>query len=124
MKRGLIFGAVLAALWIGAWGCSKTKEASKGVENTGTLPPVAVEASQAQARDLIEGIEVVGSLTPKFEARLKAEYSGIVTEVYVTEWVRVKKGTPLAKLDTREIEAIVQKAQAAVEVAKGQSFTG
>ena len=118
MKRGLIIGAVLAALWIGAWGCSRTKEASKGVENTGTLPPVAVEASQAQARDLVEGIEVVGSLTPKLEARLKAEYSGIVTEVYVTEWVRVKKGTPLAKLDTREIEAMVQKAQAAVEVGK------
>ena len=76
MKRGLIIGAVLAALWIGAWGCSRTKEASKGVENTGTLPPVAVEASQAQARDLIEGMEVVGSLTPKLEARLKAEYSG------------------------------------------------
>lgn len=118
MKRGLIFGAALAALWIGAWGCSKTNEASKGVESTGTLPPVAVEASQAQARDLIEGIEVVGSLTPKLEARLRAEYSGIVNEVYVTEWVRVKKGTPLAKLDTREIEAMVQKAQAAVEVGK------
>jgi membrane fusion protein (multidrug efflux system) len=79
---------------------------------------VAVEAAQVQARDLIEGIEVVGSLTPRFEARLKAEYSGIVTDVYVTEWVRVKKGTPLAKLDTREIEAVVQKAQAAVEVGK------
>jgi membrane fusion protein, multidrug efflux system len=118
MKRGLIIGAVLAALWVGAWGCSKTKEADKGIEKTGALPPVAVEASQAQARDLIEGIEVVGSLTPKLEARLKAEYSGIVTEVYVTEWVRVKKGTPLAKLDTREIEAFVQKAQAAVEVGK------
>jgi membrane fusion protein, multidrug efflux system len=118
MKRGLIIGVVLAALWIGAWGCSKAKEDSKGVEKTGAQPPVAVEATQVQPRDLIEGIEVVGSLTPRFEARLKAEYSGIVTEVYVTEWVRVKKGTPLAKLDTREIEAIVQKGQAAVEVGK------
>ncbi|MBI4767650.1 MAG: biotin/lipoyl-binding protein, partial [Deltaproteobacteria bacterium] len=118
MKRGLIIGAVLAALWIGAWGCSKAKEDSKGVEKSGALPPVAVEATPVQARDLIEGIEVVGSLTPRFEARLKAEYSGIVTDVYVTEWVRVKKGTPLAKLDTREIEAVVQKAQAAVELGK------
>jgi membrane fusion protein, multidrug efflux system len=118
MKRGLMIGAVLAALWVGMWGCSKTNEAGKGVEKTGALPPVAVEATTVQARDLTEGIEVVGTLTPKLEARLKAEYSGIVTEVYVTEWVRVKKGTPLAKLDTREIEAIVQKAQAAVEVGK------
>ena len=118
MKRGLLIGAVLAALWIGVWGCSKAKEESKGVEKAGALPAVAVEATPVQARDLIEGIEVVGSLTPRFEARLKAEYSGIVSEVYVTEWIRVKKGTPLAKLDTREIETIVQKAQAAVEVGK------
>jgi len=118
MKRGLIIGAVLTALWVIFLGCSKGKEDAKAIEKAGARPSVAVEAAQVQARDLIEGIEVVGSLTPRFEARLKAEYSGIVTEVYVTEWVRVKKGTPLAKLDTREIEAIVQKAQAAVEVGK------
>lgn len=118
MKRGLLIGAVLTALWFIFWGCSKGKEDAKSIEKAGARPPVAVEAVQVQARDLIEGIEVVGSLTPRFEAKLKSEYSGIVTEVYVTEWVRVKKGTPLAKLDTREIEAIVQKAQAAVEVGK------
>ena len=118
MKRGLRIGAVLAALLVGALGCSKAKEDGKGVEKTGALPPVAVEATQVQARDLIEGIEVVGSLTPKSEAKVRSEYAGIVTDVFVTEWVRVKKGTPLAKLDSREIEAIVQKAQAAVEIAK------
>jgi membrane fusion protein, multidrug efflux system len=118
MKRGFIIGVVLAALWIGVWGCSNGKEGGKGVEKAEAIPAVAVEAIPVQARDLIEGIEVVGSLTPKFEARLKAEYAGIVSEVYVTEWVRVKKGTPLAKLDTREIEAVVQKAQAAVEIGK------
>jgi len=118
MKRGLVIGAVLTALWVIFLGCSKGKEDTKAIEKAGARPPVAVEAAQVQTRDLIEGIEVVGSLTPRFEARLKAEYSGIVTEIYVTEWVRVKKGTPLAKLDTREIEAIVQKAQAAVEVGK------
>jgi len=118
MKRGLVIGAVLTALWVICLGCSKGKEDAKAIEKADARPSVAVEAAQVQARALIEGIEVVGSLTPRFEARLKAEYSGIVTEVYVTEWVRVKKGTPLAKLDTREIEAVVQKAQAAVEVGK------
>jgi RND family efflux transporter MFP subunit len=77
-----------------------------------------VEAAEVQSRDVIEGIEVVGSLLPKYEARVRSEYAGIVTDVYVTEWIRVKKGTPLAKLDSREIEAVVQKAQAAVETAK------
>jgi multidrug efflux pump subunit AcrA (membrane-fusion protein) len=59
-----------------------------------------------------ESIEVVGSLTPKFEAQVSAEYAGTVAEVYVTEWVPVKKGTP-ARLDTRELEAAVQAAKAA-----------
>jgi len=118
MKRGLLIGAVLTALCIGVLGCSKGKEDAKAGEKAAARPSVAVEATQVQARDLIEGIEVVGSLTPRFEAKLKAEYAGIVTDVYVTEWVRVKKGTPLAKLDIREIEAFVQKAQAAVELGK------
>jgi membrane fusion protein, multidrug efflux system len=116
MKRGLMIGAVLALLCIGAWGCSK--EDRKDSEKTGVIPPVAVEATPAQAKDLIEGIEVVGSLSPKNEAKVRPEFAGIVTDVYVSEWVKVKKGTPLAKLDTREIEAVVQKAQAAVEVGK------
>lgn len=118
MKRGLVVGAVLAALWVGCWGCSKSKEETKGAEKAGARPPMAVEATEVQTKDLIEGIEVVGSLAPKFVANLKSEYAGIVTEVYVNEWVGVKKGTPLAKLDSREIESIVQKAQAAVEVGK------
>jgi RND family efflux transporter MFP subunit len=118
MKRGLVFGTLIVILGIGSWGCSKGKEDTKAIEKAGSRAPIAVEATQVQAKDLIEGIDAVGALTPKFEANLKSEYAGIVSDVYVTEWVRVKKGTPLAKLDSREIDAMVQKAQAAVEVAK------
>jgi membrane fusion protein, multidrug efflux system len=110
--------AVLAVFWIGCWGCSKGKENAQALEKAGSRNPTAVEIARVQARDLTEGIEVVGALTPKFEARIRSEYAGIVSEVYVTEWVRVKKGTPLAKLDSREIEAALQKAKAAVEIGK------
>jgi RND family efflux transporter MFP subunit len=71
-----------------------------------------------QTRDLVEGIEVVGSLAPRLESRVKSEYAGIVTDVYVTEWVRVRQGQALAKLDTREADALLQKSQAAVEAAR------
>ena len=111
-------GIILLVLGAGFWGCSKAKEEPKATEKSEARPSIAVEAAQVQAGDLVEGIEIVGSLTPKFEANLKSEYAGIITDVYVTEWVRVKKGTPLAKLDSREIEAMVQKAQAAVELGK------
>ena len=110
--------AVLAFFWIGCWGCSKGKENAQALGKADNRPPTAVEIARVQARDLTEGIEVVGALTPKFEARIRSEYAGIVSEVYVTEWVRVKKGTPLAKQDSREIEAALQKGKAAVEVGK------
>ena len=118
MIRRYALGAVLLTLWVGFSGCS-SKEGSKNPDaKTTGRPAVAVEVTKVGAIDLIEGIEVVGSLSPKFSADVKSEYAGIVTEVSVTEWVRVKKGTPLAKIDTREIETVLQKAKAAVEMAK------
>jgi RND family efflux transporter MFP subunit len=118
MKAGVWGAAAAALIWLAASSCSKTTEGQKSLEEKGVRPPVAVETSAVQARDMIEGIEVVGSLAPKFEAKVKSEYAGLVTQIFVNEWVRVKKGTPLAKLDTREIEAVSQKAQAALEMAK------
>jgi RND family efflux transporter MFP subunit len=38
--------------------------------------------------------------------------------VYVTEWVRVRKGQTLARIDVAETEALVRRAEAAVESAK------
>lgn len=107
---GLLAGSLL--------GCSSSNPSHAPQGKTEGKPPVAVDVAQAQTRDLIEGVEVVGSLSPKIESRVKSEYAGIVTEVYVTEWVRVKRGQPLARLDTREADALRQKAQAAVEAAR------
>ena len=75
---------------------------------------MAIEVATASSGELTESVEVVGTLTPKFEAEVKTKHTGIVAEVYVTEWVRVKRGTPLARLDSRELEADVAGARAAV----------
>jgi RND family efflux transporter MFP subunit len=107
---GLLVGSLL--------GCSSSNSSHPPQGKTEGKPPVAVEITPAQTRDLVEGVEVVGSLAPKIEARVKSEYAGIVTDVYVTEWVRVKRGQPLARLDTREADALLQKSQAAVEGAR------
>ena len=118
MIRRYAFGAVLLTLWFGFSGCSSKEPGKNPDAKTIGRPAVAVEVTKVGTIDLIEGIEIVGSLSPKFTADVKSEYAGIVTEVYVTEWVRVKKGTPLAKIDTREMEIVLQKAKAAVEMAK------
>jgi len=110
--------AMLLTLWMGFSGCSEKGDSKNPGDKTTGRPPVAVEFTQVIKTDLTEGIEVVGSLSPKFGADVKSEFVGIVTEIYVNEWVRVKKGTPLAKIDTREMEIVLQKSRAAVEMAK------
>lgn len=111
MKVKMLVGfvAVVAAMTA----CSKTeakKEAAK--------PPVAVEVAAASPAELVEGIEVTGSLEPKFSVDVRTQVPGLVRQVYVTEWVRVRKGQPLAKIDAPENEALVKRAEAAIEAAK------
>ena len=121
MIRRVLWGVPLLLLlmsWVLSSGCSKSGGDQKTEEKTGGKPPVAVEVTKVSATDFTEGIDVVGSLAAKFGSDVKSEYAGIVTDIYVNEWVRVKKGTPLAKIDTREMEIIIQKARAAVEMAK------
>jgi RND family efflux transporter MFP subunit len=118
MKKGFIIKVALFALWVGIYGCSATGEDKKPNEKVGQRPPVAVEVTKVTAANITDGIEVIGTLSSKFGAEVKSEYTGIVAEVYVTEWVQVEKGTPLARLDTREGELVLKKAQTAVEIAK------
>jgi membrane fusion protein (multidrug efflux system) len=109
----------LVIFWgITSSGCSTQAEDKKQAAKVAERPPVAVEVTKVTASEVTGAIEVTGSLSYKFGADVKSEYTGIVTDVFVTEWVRVKKGDPLAKLDTREAEVVLQKAKAAVGVAK------
>ncbi len=117
MKSPCRFGFIPIVFLSILCGCSATGEDPKKIEKAGK-PPVAVEVFKVAASTISDGIDVVGSLSAKFGTDVKSEYTGIVAEVYVTEWVRVSKGTALAKLDTREAELILRKAQLAVDVAK------
>lgn len=107
-KPTLIAAPILAALALG--GCA----AKAPTEAGGGRPPVAVDTLKAGTAKLEESIEIVGTLAAKSEVDVKSEYSATVAEVFVTEWVRVTKGTPLARLDTKEAEASAQAAKAAL----------
>ena len=117
--KGRIAAGFILALWIIlSAGCSGQGDSQTQKEKPTGRAPVAVDVTKAVTTSLTEGVDVVGSLLPKFTADVRSEFVGIVTEVYVTEWVRVKKGTPLAKIDTRELQIIAQRAKAALETAK------
>lgn len=102
---------VTSVLALTAVGCGKPV-AGNGAPGAGR-PPVAVDTARVTAQDLEQSVEVVGTLAARSEADVRTEYSGTVAEVYVTQWVRVKAGTPLARLDTREADAAVAAARAA-----------
>ena len=87
----------MLAFWLASTGCSKSGGDQKPDEKAEGKPPVAVEVTKVSATDFTEGIDVVGSLSAKFGADVKSEYAGIVTDVYVNEWVRVKKGSSPCK---------------------------
>ncbi|MCM2358788.1 MAG: efflux RND transporter periplasmic adaptor subunit [Geobacteraceae bacterium] len=117
MKKIWAVPLVCAVLAATLSSCSGKSEAKKG-EAAVRKPAVAVETAVAGAAELVEGIEVTGSLDPKFCADVKTQIPGLVKQVYVTEWVRVRKGTPLARIDVAEAEALVKRAEAAIESAR------
>jgi RND family efflux transporter MFP subunit len=112
MKRTMAAAGILVFLMIVTMACSRTGEGE--ATKTGGKPAVAVEVAPATTGELVQTIEVVGTLAPKFAAEVKSEFTSVVEEVYVTEWVRVAKGQPLAKLDTREGQLALDSAKAAL----------
>jgi RND family efflux transporter MFP subunit len=111
-------GAALLAACAAAAGCTSSGDATQGKGTAAGKPPVAVDAARAARGDVTEGIEVVGTLSPKFQAEIKSEYGGLVSAIYVNEWARVRKGDPLLKVDTREGEVLLQKAKASLLLAR------
>ena len=120
-RRWLLPSALVPVIFLGL-GCSPSASGkSEGNTAKSARPPVAVETAKLAPTNLEEAVEVVGTLEAKNAAEVKTEYSGNIAEVYVTEWVRVAKGTPLARLDTREAEASVQAFRATLLQAEAAS---
>jgi len=105
MLKGITLVLAGSALLSGA-ACSRSSNGEPPAKPEASgRPPVAVTVQPVAAGDLIEAVDVTGSLSPKFSADVKSEVSGTITAVYVTQWVPVRKGAALARLDTSETEA-------------------
>ena len=94
-----------------------TSETKKATEQT-SKPAVAVEVRSVAASSVTDGIEVTGTLEPKFSVDVKTQIPGLIKQVMVTEWVHVKKGQPLVRIDVAETEAQVKRAEAGIISAK------
>ncbi len=118
MNRRFALGVAILAAFLAAAGCSSKEGVGNAKAVQAAKPAVSVDALIAATGDVDEGIEVIGTLSPKYQAEIKPEYGGVVTHVYVNDWAKVRKGDPLLKVDTREGEVLLQKAKAALEMAK------
>jgi|WetSurMetagenome_2_1015567.scaffolds.fasta_scaffold219605_1 RND family efflux transporter MFP subunit len=118
MQPKIVNWVFFSFLFLGAYGC---KSAAPPEGQTGNAPvpsTLSVEAWKVSAGKFMDLVEVVGSLSPKHEAYVKAEFQAVVTQVYVKEWLAVRKGDPLAKLDTSEMEILRDKMHTQVEMSK------
>ncbi len=114
MKRATRWTALAtaaAALSVGVAFMAEGRTGSRPIEGSGR-PPVTVDTAAVVTGELTQAIEVVGSLAPKSSADVKSEISGVVREVYVTEWIPVRKGARLARVDTTELEAAIDASKA------------
>jgi RND family efflux transporter MFP subunit len=119
--RSVILAVCATSLLFSACSGTNTKGPAPAEAATAPVsnrPPVAVDTVDVQAVDMVDAINVVGSLAPKFAADVKSEVSGTVTAVFVTEWVPVRKGQPLARLDTSEEVATIEAMKAGVAQAR------
>lgn len=107
-----LFAALVFPLFLA--GCSNGKPPAE-------KPPVAVDLAVAAATSVQDGIDVTGTLEPKFSVDVKTQVPGLVREVYVTQWLPVRKGQPLARIDLAETEALVKRAEASVAAARAQA---
>ncbi len=114
MQTKLIGTGMVVGLVIAAGACSRTGE---GLPAAGK-PPVAVEVATVATGEVVNAVDVVGTLRAKTAAEVRSEVTAIVEEVFVTEWVRVSAGQPLARLGRRDGEATVAAARAALAQAE------
>lgn len=117
-SRAALAIAALSALTLSA--CSSASSTDAPAATDAGKPPVAVSVTTVSEATLEEGIEVVGTLEPKFTADIKSEVTATVAEVFVNEWVPVKKGDRLARFDTSETDATI----AALKAVEAQARVG
>ncbi|MEO7668260.1 MAG: efflux RND transporter periplasmic adaptor subunit [Polyangia bacterium] len=117
---GLAFG--LSALVAAAAGCSRSSaETTKAATMAdAAAAPLSVQVVAAHSVKVPRLLTLSGTLTGAEQAQVAAGAAGKVLATYVERGSVVKKGSPLAKLDSRLITAQAQEASAQVESLKAQ----
>jgi HlyD family secretion protein len=104
VRKWIIIG-VIVALVIGTILYFRAKSSEEEGKPTFVTEPI-------KRGNLSLGITTTGNLQPTNEVSVSSELSGIAEQVYVDRNDEVKKGQPLAKLDTRKLDQQIAKTEA------------
>jgi RND family efflux transporter MFP subunit len=107
---------VLASSVIAA-GCS-SETAQAAPDATSATPVIDVPVVRAVSGDLESALEISGTLAPRARVAVKPKLPGTLEQILVDIGDAVTEGQTIATLDRREIDAQVDAAVAAVNVAK------
>jgi membrane fusion protein (multidrug efflux system) len=77
-----------------------------------------VEVMEVAVMKMQETVGLVGSIAANESAELRPEIPGVITSIHFEEGSMVKKGDPLVKLDTRELEAQLAETRASFQLAE------
>lgn len=111
-KKWLIGCLCIAALVF--TGCGS----QSGQEETTEARAIPVEVAEVTQGTVSVYDTVTGSLTPAVEVAVVPKLGGLVQGIMVSVGEEVQKGQLLVQLDTKDIEAQVRQAEAAVEAAR------
>ncbi len=125
--RAWLLGFALTALLAAgpAWAQDKGDQKKKGdaqkkgdAKGASALAQVtAVEVMPVERRDLVETLNLVGSVAAQESAQVRTEIAGVVREIAIEEGQAVKKGQLLVKIDDSEIAAQTEEAESAYQLA-------
>lgn len=80
--------------------------------------PQVVEVTPIERRDLIETINLIGSLQPNESAEIRPEVGGLVRDIRFNEGQQVQAGDVLLKIDDAELQAQVAQVEARYRLAE------
>ncbi|HEY0661263.1 MAG TPA: efflux RND transporter periplasmic adaptor subunit [Lysobacter sp.] len=106
-----VFGAALATLA----GCGGTPEPGAGAAG---MPPPVVSVEEVRATEVPNLVELPGRVEAVRSAQVRARADGIVERQLYVEGTDVAAGTPLFKIDPRDLQARLQQAQASLASAR------
>jgi len=113
--RRLLMAVVLLSA-----GCGSKEELTISIVSTPPQATTQAAVIEIRTSQVPIRVEVTGQVIPIFQAILSSRIQGTIDKLLVREGTQVFKGQLLIKLDSRDVQADLARAEAEVENAKAQ----